>query len=242
MTSALFLGFLTLVAGTIVAAAARAFSRRAALTTAAVLGIWFTYVGALALSGVISNASLRPPGIAFVVLPAFAFVAVFFVRSPIGGRVSLAFPVWALIGFETYRVGVELFLHRLAGDGLVPKMLTFEGANFELAIALSAPIAAWICTQGRPGLRVSLAWNALGLLSLANVATRALLTAPGPLHVLHSDVPNVAFGIFPYTFVPGFFAPLAVATHALAIRAIRARLRSELPAPEPRSGDVALLT
>jgi hypothetical protein len=85
-------------------------------------------------------------------------------------------------------------------------------------VGLSAPIIAWIATRGRLGLRLAMGWNVLGLLSLANVAASSVLT--GPLKVISTEVPNVAMGIFPYTFIPGFLAPLAVTLHVLAIRAI----------------------
>jgi hypothetical protein len=40
------------------------------------------------------------------------------------------------------------------------------------------------------------------------------------LKLISTEVPNVAMGIFPYAFIPGFLAPLAVTLHVLAIRAI----------------------
>jgi hypothetical protein len=65
-----------------------------------------------------------------------------------------------------------------------------------------------------------LLWNILGLLSLANVVTRAVLTAPAPLHLIHAEVPNRMIGTFPFMFIPGFFVPLAVVLHVLAIRSL----------------------
>ena len=66
-------------------------------------------------------------------------------------------------------------------------------------------------------------WNVLGLLSLANAAASAVLT--GPLKLISTEVPNLAMGMFPYTFIPGFLAPLAITLHVLAIRAIATLLR-----------------
>jgi hypothetical protein len=40
--------------------------------------------------------------------------------------------------------------------------------------------------------------NVLGLLSLANVVARAVLTAPGPLNLIHAEVPNRMIGTFPF--------------------------------------------
>ena len=121
---------------------------------------------------------------------------------------------------QTFRIGVELCFHELWMEGLVPKMLTFEGANVDIFVGLSAPLAAWIATKGTTGLRIALLWTILGLLALANVATRAVLTAPCPLNIIHAEVPNLSIGTFPFVDIAGFFAPLAVALHILAIRAI----------------------
>jgi hypothetical protein len=78
-------------------------------------------------------------------------------------------------------------------------------------------------------MRLAFIWNALGLVSLANVVIRSALTARGPLHILHSEVPNLAIGTFPYTFIPGFLAPLAVVLHVFAIRSLRRRLSKSAP-------------
>jgi uncharacterized membrane protein len=105
--------------------------------------------------------------------------------------------------FSASAIGVELFLHQFWIDGLVPKMLTFEGANVDM-----------------------LAWNVLGLLALTNVVIRAVLTALGPFNLIHAEVPNLMMGAFPFMFIPAFFVPLAVVLHVFSIWAIRSRLRT----------------
>ena len=84
------------------------------------------------------------------------------------------------MGLQCYRVGVELFLHQLWRDGLLPRMLTFAGANVDVYLGATAAIAALASTKGRTGLKLAFAWNLLGLLALGNVVIRAVLTAPGP--------------------------------------------------------------
>ena len=39
---------------------------------------------------------------------------------------------------------------------------------------------------------------------------------------MHAEVPNLAIGTFPYTFLAGFFAPTAVLLHVLSLRALLA--------------------
>jgi hypothetical protein len=145
------------------------------------------------------------------------------VRSSASAHFALAFPLWIILGTQCFRIGVELFLHQLWVDGLVPKMLTFEGANVDIYVGASAPLIAWLSTRGRLGMRLALAWNALGLLALTNVVIRAVLTAPGPFNLIHAEVPNLMMGSFPFMFIPAFFVPLAVVVHVLAIRAINIR-------------------
>ena len=229
MTSSLFLGFLAVVALSLAVLCARFLPRRATAVVFIALPTWLLYVGLLAYFGVVRNPALRPPGMVYILLPVFIFVFLFVIRSPAGARVAISIPLWALLGFQVYRVGVELFLHELWREGLIPRMLTFQGANFDILIGASAPVIAWLASRGPFEMRLAFIWNALGLVSLANVVIRSALTARGPLHILHSEVPNLAIGTFPYTFIPGFLAPLAVVLHVFAIRSLRRRLSKSAP-------------
>jgi hypothetical protein len=228
MTATLFLEFVAMMAAVVVTLIARYLNRRAAFRVLAGLSVWFIYVGLLGYFGVIKNTAMRPPGIAFVVVPVLVFLIFFIVRSSASARVALAFPLWIILGTQCFRIGVELFIHQLWIAGLVPKMLTFEGANVDIYVGASAPLIAWLSTRGRLGIRLALAWNVMGLLALTNVVTRAVLTSPGPFNLIHAEVPNLMFGTFPFMYIPGFFVPLAVALHVLAIRAIRSRLRTDI--------------
>ena len=231
MTAAVFLGFVATMTAVVVAVIAGYLDRRAAFRVLAGLAAWFLYAGLMSYFGVFRNTAMRPPGTVFLLAPILLFLSffiVFMVRSAAASRIALALPLWIILGTECFRVGVELFLHQLWIEGIVPKMLTFEGANVDIYIGASAPVIAWLSTRGRMGLKLALVWNVLGLLALANVVTRAVLTAPGPLHLIHAEVPNRMFGTFPFLLIPGFFVPLAVVLHALAIRAIRSRLRTAI--------------
>jgi hypothetical protein len=233
MITTFFLGFVALITAVIVLLIARYGNVRLAFGALAALCAWFIYVGVLGYLRLMANTAMFPPGIALIFVPVVAFLALFILRvgSSAGAREALAFPLWVLIGMQVFRVGVELFIHRLWIDGLVPKMLTFAGANVDIYIGASAPLIAWLSMRGRRGQRLALLWNVLGLLSLANVVTRAVLTAPGPLNLIHSEIPNRMIGTFPFMFIPGFFVPLAVVLHVLAIRSIVSQVRTALDTP-----------
>lgn len=224
MTATLLLMFLAFVVLAVGISTFRYLPRPAAIKVLAGMTIWLIYVGLLSYSGVVRDPANRPPGAMLIIVPVIVFVFAVLVRSSAGARVAIAFPIWLVMGLQFFRVGVELLLHRIWLDGLAPRMLTFEGGNIDIFIGLSAPLIAWISTTGRTGQRLALGWNMLGLLALANVVIRAALTAPGPLNVIHAEIPNLAVGTFPFTYIAGFFAPLAVVLHVLAIRALRTSL------------------
>jgi hypothetical protein len=227
MVATLFIGFVVMMAAIVVTFVARYLNARSALAVLAGIAAWLTYVGLLAYFGVLNDTAMRPPGPVFLLVPVLLFLLLFFVlviRSTAGARIALAFPLWILLGLESFRIGVELFLHQLWIDGLIPKMLTFDGANVDIYIGASAALVAWVSTRGRLGMRFALAWNVLGLLALTNVVTRAVLTSPGPFNLIHTEVPNRLFGTFPFLLIPGLFVPLAVVLHFLAIRALFSKL------------------
>ncbi len=224
MIAASFLAGTGLLALAVVLVAARFFGGHAARMVAVVLGGWLLYVGALSAMGVVSNPELKPPGVLYVVIPVAAFVAFFAVRSERGGMAARTLPIELLMGAQVFRVGVELGLHQLWQHGLVPRLMTYEGGNVDIFMGLSAPVAAWLIRSRKVGRGAAVVWNVCGLLALANIIVRSALTAPGALNLIHSEVPNLAIGTFPFTFIAGFFAPLAVMLHVMSMRHLRSPL------------------
>ena len=221
-----FLIYVGAIATIVAATLARASSARAAAAAVAILTLWLCYAAVLGYSGVVGDTSLPVPGVFILLTPIIAFVAIVLTRSPAGKYLATRVPLAWLIGLQAFRIGVELTLHRLWELGSVPKLMTLGGGNVEILVGLSAPLFAWIATRGAGGRRIALVWNAVGLASLLNVATRAVLSAPGPFNLIHGEVLNTALGTFPYTFIPGFMAPLAMMLHVLTFRALRARSRT----------------
>jgi hypothetical protein len=218
----LFLVFIALVVVAMAAAIVHYLDSRRRKIALIVLAAWLIYVGSLGFSGVLASPAL-PPRILLVLIPAL-LGALFVARSNAGHQLALSIPLTVLIGAQTFRVIVELFIHQFWRAGLAPRMLTYEGANFDIIIGLSAPVIAWLTAKRALSTRLTLAWNIFGLALLANIVVRAILTIPA-LQILSTEVPNRAVGTFPFTFIPGLMAPLALVLHILAIRALLAGVR-----------------
>ena len=116
MTTILCLGYLAGMSIIIAALTAR-YLREHLRALLMGLPLWLLYVGLMSYSGLVSNTALRPPGIVYVAFPAVLFVLVVFAFSRAGARIASAFPLWIVIGMQSFRIGVELLLHRLWMDG-----------------------------------------------------------------------------------------------------------------------------
>jgi hypothetical protein len=217
-TAPLFGVFVGLVAGLMAVLMARRLPRGRALVGLAILAAWLAYDGLLSRPGLLAASGHGPPGMALLAGPPSA-LALLIGLSPAGRALARAAPLPWLIGLQSFRIGVELALLALAQAGQIPRLLTLTGGNVEILIGLTAPLVAWIAARGAGGRRIALLWNLVGLVSLANVSVRAALTAPGPLNLLHAEVPNLAMASFPFSYIPGFLAPLALLLHLLALRA-----------------------
>jgi hypothetical protein len=188
MTSTLFLGFAAVMTTLVVTLIGCYINRRVALSVLAGLVAWFLYAGLMAHFGIIGS-QLRPPGIAFVIGPVLLFLIFFVVRPSASAQGIMAFPLWLILGTQCFRVGVELFLHQLWIEGLVPRMLTFAGANIDIYIGLSAPLIAWLFTRGRWGLKLASAWNVASLSPSAAGCRTQTFRSEGPGYDVGSSLP-----------------------------------------------------
>lgn len=216
--SATFLALVTAMAAIVIGLFARHLNGIVRIIAISVFIAWLLYVGIMGYAGVIGLST--PPGPLFLVVPVILFMALFLTRNLDVRDFARSVPVTWLIGLQGFRIVVEWELHALYKVGLLPRMLTFEGANFDILMGLSAPLVAWLYATGKIGVRAMRLWNWLGIVMLTNVFVRAFLTFPGPLHLLHTEVPNKAVGIFPFQFLAGFLAPLALYLHVLVLRSV----------------------
>jgi hypothetical protein len=102
--------------------------------------------------------------------------------------------------------------------GELPWGFAVPGGIGDIAIALTAPAAAWASRRSDASARRAyLAWNALGFLDLANVVREGAIHAladPASMHLLRE---------MPLGLLPAFAVPVTFAAHLLAFRRRRAR-------------------
>jgi len=194
---------------------ARDAARTQAVTATGAAALWLAVTGALAASGVLRFAS--PPTM-LPVFPAVIATAIVIALSPVGGRLAMSLPLAALIGFQSFRIAVELLLHRAYTEGLMPVQMSYSGRNLDIVTGITAVAVALWLGRGRRSSRVVFAWNTVGVLLLLNILIVALLSAPTPMRVFMNEPANIWVTRAPWVWLPTVLVLAAVMGHALVYR------------------------
>lgn len=207
--------------------------RRWTALSAALAGGVLAVSAGLAAAGVLQRFTARPPPI-FLLFASVTALTMTLALSRFGLRLVRGLPVAALVGYQVFRVAVELVLFALHREGVVPARLTFEGANFDVLTGLSAPVVAWLAQRGRLSRGALAGWNATGLALLVVVVTLAILSMPTPLRQFHEGPPMAIGATVPFVWLPVLLVQGALLGHLLVFRWLRLEAdRGAAPAPSP---------
>lgn len=203
-----------------VAPAVGAERSRSALVILGVLIGWLGIPGALAAGRLLDRYTPLPaPALIMVAVVTIATVALAF--SPLGARVAAGVPLAALVGYQVFRVPVELLLHRLNTEGVIPIQMTYAGRNWDIISGITAAALALGLRSGLRAPRLVFAWNLLGLGLLVNIVAVAVLSTPVPFRQFMNEPANLLPSRFPYVWLPTFLVQAALFGHLLVFRALR---------------------
>ena len=186
---------------------------------ASILVFWLVIQALLSLNEFYSTGTTAfPPKFAFAVLPPIITIIILF-----SIKRGLAFidnlPLATITYLNIVRIPVEIVLYWLMIHKAVPKLMTFEGRNFDIISGITAPFVAYFgFTKAKFGKKVILYWNVICLLLLLNVLTIGILSAPFAFQLFSSLQPNIAILHFPFVWLPSFIVPLVLFGHLVSIR------------------------
>jgi hypothetical protein len=180
--------------------------------------LWLGLQSVISLSGFYTVMDVKPPRFGLLLLPPVVFIAgMFFTKK--GRRVIDGFDVKTLTLIHIVRIPVELTLYWLFLRNVVPKVMTFEGRNFDILCGLTAPFVYYFgYVRNKLGRKVLIAWNVVCLLLLVNIVITAVLSAPFSFQQFGLDRPNIAILYFPYTWLPCLLVPVVLLAHLVALR------------------------
>ena len=189
--------------------------------------IWLSVVSIAAFSGRLLPRNGPPLPFALLVIAILA-LGVAVARSSVGDRLARGAPLAALVGFQSFRLPLELAMHRAYAEGLMPAQMSYSGRNFDIVTGLTALLLAVAMMITRVPRWIVAAWNVMGLILLVNILGVAILSTPA-LAYFGPDRLNVWVTWMPYTLLPAVMVLAAWAGHLVVFRAL-AQLSSSIQA------------
>jgi hypothetical protein len=218
-TAALFIALVLAVAAVVAVGL-----RRAGAGTTVMLAVVMAYLGApgaLARAGALGRYDPLPAPALLLAL-GLAVLTLMIVGSPLGARLAAAVPLGAVVALQGFRIPVELLLHRLYVEGIVPVQMTYAGRNFDVVTGVTgAALGAWLLSGRRVPRSLVWVWNIMGLALLANIVAVAVLSTPVPFRRFTEGPPNLLPSTFPWIWLPSFLVLVALGSHLLVFRQLR---------------------
>jgi hypothetical protein len=201
--------------------------RKATLSIAALLVVWFAAELIPAWLGLFQGATPRIPMIQYGMLVPPVLIGILFWRWPLLRRVIEAVPQKWIAGVQFYRVMGLIFLVLYAA-GKLPGVFALPAGIGDVITGLFAPIvgAAYARNPQAAAGRLR-AWNLFGIADLIVAVTTGFLTSPSPLQMLSLDKPNELVTAFPLVMIPVYLVPLATLLHLASLKKLHRVAASE---------------
>ena len=183
-----------------------------------ILLVWLAIQAKISLSGFYKVADTFPLRILLLMIPPVLVILSLFIT--IKGRQFIdSLNIKSLTFLHVIRVPVEIVLFFLFMNKVIPKLMTFEGRNFDILAGLTAPIIFyWGFIKMQLSRKLILIWNFICLLLLLNIVINAVLSAPLPFQKFAFEQPNIAILYFPFNWLPSCVVPLVLFSHLVTIR------------------------
>lgn len=205
---AMLVGAVVAMNRTVGAGLHRSDAARLAILFLAALGV----TAALALAGITQRFDAVPPP-ALPVAGGLLLGTVALGLSRLGHRLSLL-PLGLLVGFQAFRIGVELLIHQAVVEGIAPPQLSWSGRNLDIITGILAiPVGLLATRLPRAALWL---FDLIGLGLLINVLAVAILSMPTPFQQFTPD--NTWVGFFPFIWLPAGLVTFALLGHVVLTR------------------------
>jgi hypothetical protein len=189
---------------------------------------WFTALGVVAWLGLTAGIAFTPflmqldampPHLVLLVAPTLVGMGVFARSKRVGELLDALSPAW-VVGFQVFRVAMEIILWQLFLANVIPVQMTFEGRNFDILVGFTAPVVAWLLARKQMPRTALIAWNLVSMVILLNIVVVALLSAPVPFRVFMNEPANTIILAFPFVWLPTVVVPIAFLGHIASLRQV----------------------
>ncbi|NNE98979.1 MAG: hypothetical protein HKN25_08155 [Pyrinomonadaceae bacterium] len=180
------------------------------------VAFWLVFQAVLSITGFFLDTTAVPPRFPLIAVPTLFFIAFLFVFYREAFIEQL--PLRVLTVIHIVRIPVEIVLWWLYQADQVPRLMTFEGRNFDILAGFTAPLIAWLAfRQGKINRPLLVIWNIVCLILLTNIVVNAILSVPGPIQQFAFDQPNRAVLNFPFVWLPAIIVPIVLFSHLTSL-------------------------
>ncbi len=183
---------------------------------------WLIYLYLISYNGFIFDKSMPPRFPILVFIPSIAFIGLFLYSK----RNSLLFehiPTTWSIYYQSFRIVMELIILMTYTAGLIPIQVTFEGYNFEIVFACTAPFVGYF-TFVKPIIpkKIAIIWNVIGIIFLIIVVSIMVSSYFAPqVWGSETELIDIRFTQLPFILLPAFMVPSAIFMHIFSIMQIQ---------------------
>lgn len=177
-----------------------------------IIFVWSIIHSLLAYSGFYHNVTASPPRFVLVLLPSIVLI----IYSIVGNRRDsiLKNRNTKISNFlHLVRFPMEIILLHLYLNKMIPRIMTFEGLNFDIIAGITAPLIGYFFFKNKLSNNILLAWNIIGLVLILTIFIVAILSAELPIQQFGFDQPNVGVAYFPFILLPATIVPIVLWTH-----------------------------
>jgi len=198
------------------------------ITVAAVIfGGWFAVALPFTRSGIFNvPAELGdPPYVLMFLFGGAVLIWALAWLTPLGRRMTDAIPLGAIAAFQIPRIMGGLFLIGWAvGD--IPALFALPAGLGDILAGIAGWQASRALANGAPNARYLLARATfIGIVDFFFAVLFGIITSPGFAHLYALDAPNI-INDYPLAMFPGFFVPIFLGFHFIAISRLRQESRT----------------
>jgi hypothetical protein len=190
--------------------------------------LWFAVAWSAAINGVFrTGASPSPVPLPLAIFLPVVIGAPLLLLSKRVGQVLDAMPETWLVALQLYRVFGSFALAAWL-RGVLPGVFALPAGIGDVLTGLFAvPAAIAVATGTAQGRKAAILWNIFGLADFAVAITLGMITSPGRFQLIVPNVPSIGAGAYPDVLTPAFVIPSSILLHALSLRQLRRRSRTE---------------
>ena len=178
----------------------------------ALLVAWLGLTAGLASTGMLDT--WAPPPMLLILFSMVGFLA-WSSRQPWTAKLA-ELPLPFLVGFQGFRIVVEMLIHIAVQEGIAHPTMTWSGTNWDIVAGVTAVLLAPFAK--RLEYRVLQIWNvSMAILLIVTVVT-AVLAAPTPFRQIMGEPANTWVTHFPFIWLPTILVFCAWLGHIVLFR------------------------